>query len=108
MSGQALLDAAALTDFSKVQEAAQAGEAGGHATIWSGTAESAIDLHSFLPAGFATSTIAGIDSFGNVYGTAYTADLVSSAFVWRPVPEPASAALALIPLTALASRRRRA
>ena len=41
-----------------------------HAMLWSGTAASFIDLHSFLPEGRTNSVARGIDSEGNIVGYA--------------------------------------
>jgi hypothetical protein len=41
-----------------------------HALLWNGTAESVVDLHGFLPPGFQTSKAQGIDTSGNIIGTA--------------------------------------
>jgi hypothetical protein len=41
-----------------------------HALLWNGTAQSVVDLHTFLPPGFASSQAFGIDASGNVIGSA--------------------------------------
>jgi hypothetical protein len=41
-----------------------------HALLWSGTADSVVDLHTFLPAGFRNSLAHGIDASGNIIGQA--------------------------------------
>ncbi|MDQ2986074.1 MAG: hypothetical protein M3R13_05065 [Armatimonadota bacterium] len=66
------------------------------AARWTGTAESYLDLHPFLPPRFngpgAESWAMGIDEFGNIVG--WAADLSdggrAKAVLWRPVPEPSS------------------
>ena len=55
-----------------------------HALVWSGTASSSVDLEQFLPAGYSESTAAGIDSFGNIIGSAKFAG-VSNAILWVPI-----------------------
>jgi hypothetical protein len=69
-----------------------------HALLWSGTADSAIDLHAFLPADFAWSHAESIDPLGNVFGMAIDATGVFHAVEWMPVPEPASAILLMLAL----------
>jgi hypothetical protein len=66
-----------------------------------------VDLHALLPPEtFISSFAAGIDAAGNVYGTAYTADLVPHAIVWTVVPEPSAVGvLALAAATGLLRRR---
>jgi hypothetical protein len=79
-----------------------------HAFIWSGTAESAIDLHSFLdPTKFTRSFAYSIDDFGNAYGTAYDTAGVPHAMMWSAVPEPSGLAVLAIAAAACLSRRRR-
>ena len=41
-----------------------------HAVRWDGTAESAIDLHDFLPGEWDTSRADGVDEYGNIIGRA--------------------------------------
>ena len=55
-----------------------------HALVWSGTASSSVDLEQFLPAGYSGSTAAGIDSFGNIIGSANFAG-TSTAILWVPI-----------------------
>jgi hypothetical protein len=64
-----------------------------HALLWSGTAESVVDLHPFLaglPINFTESNAAAIASDGSIVGTA--GDGISTyAVLWTPVPEPSTA-----------------
>jgi hypothetical protein len=60
-----------------------------HALLWSGTEDSFIDLHQFLPAGFDDSYAWGIDGYGNIVGWAYDSSS-SHAILWQPIPEPAT------------------
>jgi hypothetical protein len=84
------------------------------AAVWSGTAESYLDLHQFLPAQFqgtgAFSRALGIDSEGNIIGYArdLQADRAGRAVMWSPVPEPGTVVGLSGLLALLASRRRRA
>lgn len=51
-----------------------------HALLWNGgTADSVVDLHAFLPAGFAHSEAHGIDASGNIIGAAD-----GHAILWVP------------------------
>jgi hypothetical protein len=64
-----------------------------HAALWFGTAESFVDLHSFLPSGYSYSTATGVANDGVnefVVGTA-TNDITgqTEAMKWvHAVPEP--------------------
>jgi hypothetical protein len=60
-----------------------------HALVWAGSADSYIDLHSFLPAGFDNSYATGIDLVGNIVGYA-AGPLGSQTVIWRiqSTPEP--------------------
>lgn len=80
-----------------------------HAAVWSGTPQSRLDLHQFLPPQFqgqgAFSRAYAIDAEGNIIG--YAEDLQDvhhgKAVMWSPVPEPGTVAtLATLP----AARRR--
>jgi hypothetical protein len=67
----------------------QVGRGDGHALLWSGSADSFIDLHQFLPTGFASSGARGIDSCGNIVGYATDNLGYDHAILWQ-VPEPAT------------------
>jgi hypothetical protein len=78
-----------------------------HAMVWSGTAESAVDLHALLPPAlrFARSSAFAIDEFGNVFGRAETPD-GDHAIMWA-VPEPGLGGLAMLAVVhGLFGRRR--
>lgn len=83
------------------------------ATVWSGNAESLLDLHQFLPVQFqgqgAFSRALGIDAEGNIIGYArdLQADRAGRAVMWSPVPEPGTV-VGLATLLALLAARRRA
>ncbi len=84
-----------------------------HALLWSGTADSMVDLHQYLPPGFGSSAAAGIDAAGNVVGWASpyntTFGVPNHAILWQLVPEPTGLAPAApAGLGLLARRRRRA
>jgi hypothetical protein len=55
-----------------------------HARVWSGSAESSIDLHPFLPAQFIASVATGIDENGVICGYASTNGADRHAVVWVP------------------------
>lgn len=81
------------------------------ASLWTGTADSWEDLHTYLPAGYSGSHAYGIASDGVNYlvaGLAVNAATgKSEAVLWkRPIPAPGSAVLA--GLAGLAAVRRRA
>jgi MYXO-CTERM domain-containing protein len=68
------------------------------ASLWSGTADSWVDLHAFLPAGFSYSFAQGISSDGvNTYIAGYgrnTLTNLDEALLWtRPIPTPGVAGL---------------
>jgi hypothetical protein len=78
-----------------------------HAALWSGSADSVLDLHALLPAGqFLNSYANGIDAAGNIVGSAFDNDLKSHAILWRVVPEPSGVSTAAA-CAALALLRRR-
>ena len=79
------------------------------ATVWSGSADSAINLHALLPGGqFNVSEARGIDADGNIVGVAFTTvNTRPHAIVWRVVPEPSGTAMfAAFGVPALLARRR--
>ncbi|MBA3726058.1 MAG: PEP-CTERM sorting domain-containing protein [Armatimonadetes bacterium] len=61
-----------------------------HAIVWSGTAESRLDLHQFLPKGFTESEATGIDENGTIVGWGFDSIHAVRPLVWTPVPEPSS------------------
>jgi hypothetical protein len=81
-----------------------------HATVWSGTPASAIDLHTFLPAGFMESFANAIDARGNIGGSATDAAGTRHAILWQPIrlalpsARPASAKSPAAPPPPAASR----
>jgi len=52
------------------------------ALLWNGTANSVVDLHVFLPAGFTWSRANGIDAAGNIIGIAGDALRTNHAILW--------------------------
>lgn len=76
-----------------------------HALLWSETAASYVDLHQFLPTGFANSYAHGIDSYGNIVGSAADSSGNGHAILWEPIPEPAT--FLLLGLGGLAVMRKR-
>jgi hypothetical protein len=56
-----------------------------HALLWTGSADSVVDLHTFLPPEFTASTALGIDADGNIVGVAVGPD-GQHAFLLQPVP----------------------
>lgn len=60
-----------------------------HALVWSGSAESAVDLNKFLPPGYTDAAATGIDAAGNVVGWASkgSSDVPANvhAVMWKPV-----------------------
>jgi hypothetical protein len=57
-----------------------------HALLWTGSADSVVDLHTFLPPEFTTSFAHGIDADGNIVGYAYDPATGGHAFLLQPVP----------------------
>ncbi|MCH8275733.1 MAG: PEP-CTERM sorting domain-containing protein [Armatimonadetes bacterium] len=84
-----------------------------HAALWSGTPESFLDLHQFLPPEYQGqgeySWASGIDAEGNIIGFADDLTLGGRprAVLWRVVPEPATGLVVAAGLVVLLSRRRR-
>ena len=58
---------------------------GTHALLWTGSADSVVDLHTFLPPEFTDSEAYGIDAEGNIVGWAEGPALFH-AFLLQPVP----------------------
>ncbi len=78
-----------------------------HAMVWSGTADSAVDLHALLPPGFIASLAYDIDANGNIFGTATEASgTVYDSIEWAVVPEPSQISLAALALITLFIRGR--
>jgi PEP-CTERM motif len=75
---------------------------GAHALLWTGSAESVVDLNAFLPPGFTEAFAFGIDAEGNIVGTAF-GPAGSHAILWKPtvVPEPSTIVLFGIGLTGI-------
>lgn len=65
-----------------------------HALVWSGSANSAIDLNQFMPIGFTESAATGIDLAGNIVGWASKGSHFNPANVhavmWKPTASPDS------------------
>ena len=59
-----------------------------HGLLWSGTAASVLDLHQFLPEGYNESLALGIDSEGNIVGSARGPATGGNyhAILWRAMP----------------------
>lgn len=78
-----------------------------NAALWSGTAESVMDLHLLLPEIYVSSSASDIDAFGNIVGTATLADGTSQAVIWQPIPEPAAVLLLAVGTCFLKRRKHR-
>lgn len=77
------------------------------AVVWSGTAQSMLNLHQFLPSNIAYSLATGIDEDGNIVGWGHINGGVGQVpIVWAPVPEPATFLAIGIGLLALSWRSR--
>jgi hypothetical protein len=77
-----------------------------HALLWRGTAESVVDLHQYLGSAFVNSTATGIDSNGDIVGSAYDGSSIF-AVKWSLVPEPSTAVMAsFLPMSFFCVRRR--
>ena len=63
---------------------------GDHAFMWSGTADSAVDLSPLLPFSAVDSHAYSIDAHGNVFGVASDLNGTVHAVEWSPVPEPST------------------
>ena len=61
------------------------GDGNAHAATWYSSATSNVDLQTYLPGGYVSSTAYGIDSAGRIVGVAYDANSVGSAVLWTPV-----------------------
>ena len=61
-----------------------------HALLWSGTAESVVDLQVFLPPVYLLSSAKAMDDLGNIYGYASIDGIHLHAAMWVPVPEPST------------------
>jgi hypothetical protein len=78
-----------------------------HAMLWTGTAASAIDLSTLLPANFSSSEATAIDPTGNIFGWALDSSGNYHAIEWSSVTAPEPASLSVLALsTALFARRR--
>lgn len=53
-----------------------------HAMVWTGTADSAVDLNQFLPAGYTDASARAIDAAGNIVGFASQPGQASHMFMW--------------------------
>jgi PEP-CTERM motif len=78
-----------------------------HALLWSGTAGSVVDLHSFLSSNYSSSETDGIDANGNIVGQAFFIPTGKEhAILWTIVPEPGSMTLLALGGVALLLRKR--
>ena len=62
-----------------------------HALVWSGSADTVVDLNQYLPAGYTQAVATGIDANGNVVGYAY------NTFVQGPGVPPDAVAVIFAP-----------
>lgn len=76
------------------------------ALVWSGTADSVIDLGEMLPSNLLFSEAITIDDPGNIFGIARDASGNNYAVAWI-VPEPSSLSLLMLGISGLRNRRRR-
>ena len=84
----------------------------GKRLLWTGTASSAFDLQTLLPASgtWSDSYAFSVDSSGNVYGTAdgtYQGVGSDYAVEWSPVPEPSTCALLFFTCVGILAGRHR-
>jgi hypothetical protein len=78
-----------------------------HAIVWSGTADSAVDLNAFLPPGFVSAVASDVDTDGTVVGWAGDANFNFHAMMWIPAaPEPVGPVVMFMGATAVIFRRR--
>jgi hypothetical protein len=78
---------------------------GEHALVWSGTADSVVDLQSFLSPDYYDSNARDVDVNGNVIGYARYKTGEEHAILWLLVPEPSSVSLLALALGALCAYR---
>jgi len=78
----------------------------GRAVVWSGTAESAINLQQFLPPQFVASSAVGVDDNGDVFGSAQTEQGYFHTVEWIPAPEPGCLPVLLICILTQCRRRK--
>lgn len=82
----------------------EAGYRGNDAMVWTGSADSAVDLQSFLPSGYAYSVAYGVDANGDVVGAAGSYGQWQ-AVIWL-VPEPAASAIIILVAVPIMRRNR--
>ncbi len=92
--------------------AVQVGQGDGMAHMWTGTAESAVNLQNLLPASgvWTDSAAYTVDAAGNIFGIAdgtFGDTTGTFAVEWSPVPEPGTGSIALLAGATLLSRRHR-